>query len=151
MRVRWMVVLALGLVGAFSVTPALAQGASRAAMVADIPFDFVVRDATFPSGEYDVHVRILSSAHALVLKGGGESVLALTRPASSAEAENTGEAKLIFNRYGPDRYFLAEVWMPGTAVQKIPKCDTEKHLVTTSWQLQKVTINLRPREIHRGK
>jgi hypothetical protein len=133
----------LGVVAVLSLTPIFGQG-TRAAMVADVPFDFIVRNATFPDGEYNVCLRILSSGQVLFLKGEGHSVLALARHADNINNGPSNEAKLVFNRYGEDRYFLSEIWMPGVEPQQLPKCSSEREQVTSSWKLQRITINLRP-------
>ena len=58
----------------------------------------------------------------------------------SVQANTTqDEAKLVFNRYG-DRYFLAQVWTPGTnAGRQLRKSPAENELIARS-QSEPVTL-----------
>ena len=91
-----------------------------------IPFDFVAGEKQMPAGRYTIR-RIRSDAEATLLirsEDGRASAVVLT---------NTGEANprasaLVFRQHG-ERYFLAEVSMPGTAsVRELPKTGAERRL-----------------------
>lgn len=91
-----------------------------------VPFDFVAGEKQMPAGLYTVS-RIRSDAETALLirsEDGRATAVVLT---------NTGEANprtsaLVFRQHG-DRYFLAEVSMPGTAsVRALPKTRTERRL-----------------------
>ncbi len=91
-----------------------------------IPFDFVAGEKQMPAGRYTIR-RIRSDAEATLLirsEDGRSTAVVLT---------NTGEANphasaLVFRQHG-ERYFLAEVSMPGTAsVRELPKTGAERRL-----------------------
>jgi hypothetical protein len=73
-----------------------------------IPFDFSVRDTTFPAGVYSV-TRVNQEKIMLRLSNedSGEAVHIVTIPVQAKKSPKT--AKLIFRRYG-DTYFLSQVW-----------------------------------------
>ena len=92
----------------------------------NVPFDFVAGEKQMPAGRYTVR-RIRSDAESALLirsEDGRSTAVVLT---------NTGEANpraaaLVFRQHG-DRYFLAEVSMPGTAsVRELPKTGAERRL-----------------------
>lgn len=81
------------------------------ALVADIPFDFTVRDKTLPAGHYIVKALSDSNHHLMIIRtqdGKAETVFA-TESAYAREAPHEGE--LIFNRVG-NHYFLYELFDP---------------------------------------
>ncbi|MCZ6488957.1 MAG: hypothetical protein O7A06_00305 [Acidobacteria bacterium] len=79
---------------------------------ADIPFDFIVGNKTYPAGSYAVEYTQPQGAF-LIHIAEDESRRTLlwsnTVPAQSIEDHSP---KLIFNRYG-DEYFLTQVWRGG--------------------------------------
>ena len=74
-----------------------------------VPFDFMVGSQHMAAGTYDV-----TTDQSKVLIRGEENGSASFAIAFWAYADKTQErAKLVFKRYG-DRYFLSQVWYPGT-------------------------------------
>ena len=77
-------------------------------VTADIPFEFIVGDQTFPSGKYTV---TKASDNGKVLRitslDGKSSVVRLSN--SVTELSTKQNARIVFHRYGQE-YFLAEVW-----------------------------------------
>jgi hypothetical protein len=73
-----------------------------------IPFDFSVRDKTFPAGVYSV-TRVNQEKIMLRLSSedSGEAVNIVTIPVEAKESPRT--AKLIFRRYG-ETNFLSQIW-----------------------------------------
>lgn len=115
----------LGLAAALALTIAANAQVLRTDLIR-VPFDFVAGEKQMPAGLYTVR-RIRSDAETALLirsEDGRATAVLLT---------NTGEANprtsaLIFRQHG-DRYFLAEVSMPGTAsVRELPKTGTERRL-----------------------
>ena len=110
-------------------TLALAVAANAqvlSAVVIHVPFDFVAGEKRMPAGRYTVG-RVRSD---------GESALFIRSEdgrSTAAVLTNTGEANpraaaLVFRRHG-DRYFLAEISVPGTAsARKLPKSGAERRL-----------------------
>ncbi len=106
-----------------------AQESTR--LVAQIPFAFVARETTFEAGHYEVDPTLgLGSSVASVSNDSmSEHALFLTMPIEQSKIQT--QAKLVFHRYG-DKYFLSEIWVPGTAVGRIvPMGKTEKELAKT--------------------
>lgn len=91
-----------------------------------VPFDFVAGAKQMPAGRYTVR-RLRSDAEtALLLRSedGRSTAVVLTNTGGA----NPRASALVFRQYG-DRYFLAEVSMPGTAsVRELPKTGAERRL-----------------------
>jgi hypothetical protein len=89
-----------------------------------IPFEFGVPGATMPAGTYVVD---LNRPYLLVLQSmnTGVSANVLTNTAPPAKASN--DAGLAFHRIG-ERYFLTDVWSPGTFGRHVPTTKEERSL-----------------------
>jgi hypothetical protein len=95
-------------------------------VVINVPFDFVAGEKQMPAGRYTVRRVRADAESALLIKSedGRATALVLT---------NTGEknpraAALVFRQHG-DRYFLAEVSMPGAAsARELPKAGAERRI-----------------------
>ncbi len=110
-------------------TLALAVAANAQILRTDlirIPFDFVAGEKQMPAGRYTVR-RIRSDAEAALLirsEDGRSTAVVLTH---TGEA-NPRASALVFRQHG-ERYFLAEVSMPGTAsVRELPRTGAERRL-----------------------
>jgi len=81
-------------------------------LAVNIPFAFVVGNATLPAGEYRVQKRD-GNADVLLIHclDPSESAVVITNAAEAKELQS--ESKLLFNRYG-NRYFLSQVWTAGS-------------------------------------
>jgi len=88
---------------------ASAQAQSGTAMVADVPFEFTIKNQTLPAGKYEVRVAMRGGAETLTISSDREAkgVYFVNRRARRGDV--SGAPQLIFHRYG-DRYFLAQVW-----------------------------------------
>jgi hypothetical protein len=74
-----------------------------------VPFDFMVGNQHMSAGTYDI-----TTDQSTVLVRGEDNGSATFALAFWAHADKTQDrAKLVFKRYG-DRYFLSQVWYPGT-------------------------------------
>jgi hypothetical protein len=110
-------------------------------MKANIPFDFRIGNAEFPSGEYSVRnsrgvlsVMQISGDH----KSGYFLTVGADHPATSTSSGN-----LQFVRYG-DAYFLSKVWTPDSSVARaLPKTPREKELASHIGQLGTTSVALR--------
>ncbi|PYS46610.1 MAG: hypothetical protein DMF68_18635 [Acidobacteria bacterium] len=98
---------------AFMTAVATNAQSGRQLLRANVPFDFVVGDKTLAAGEYNV-AKINQDATGIQVLGANnhQSALRLTSTVQANAPKN--RAMLIFHRYG-DRYFLAQVWTPGSA------------------------------------
>lgn len=96
------------------------------AVTVRVTFDFVAGEKQMPAGRYTVQRIKSDSESALLIRSedGRSTAIVLT---------NTGEkppraGALVFRQRG-DRYFLAEVSMPGAAsVRELPKTGAERRL-----------------------
>jgi hypothetical protein len=102
--------------------------AETQAMVATIPFDFIVGKTALPAGDYKVG-NVSAGSPALLIRSvdGRSAVMVVTHGARSAAGV---EGKMVFNRYG-DRYFLSQVFSPGSGVgRQIPKSRLEHEVAS---------------------
>jgi hypothetical protein len=92
----------------FAVGSAYAQS-SR--LVADIPFDFIVGNKVFPSGQYEIKsIGVNGSSVQLQNMESRRSVFMTPSYCASAQAQD--ESKLVFNMYG-NHFYLSQIWTEG--------------------------------------
>jgi hypothetical protein len=94
----------------FTLATASVHAQSRAAVKANIPFDFAVGDATLKAGQYTVD-RVGMEKLVVTSIDGKVTAFALA-PKNVERTRNSAPTRLVFHRYG-DNYFLAEAWMNG--------------------------------------
>jgi hypothetical protein len=103
--IKTSVVLAVGFIGMFA-------GSARAqqAVVAKVPFAFVVRGQEFPAGRYN----LTTEQGLLTIRGidNSEGVFAMTTPAGGADPIGDQPA-LVFVRY-EKTYRLSQIWDSGS-------------------------------------
>lgn len=120
-----MLTLVVGLALVSTVVTANGQLSSHL-VTADIPFDFIVADQTFPAGKYTVRT---SSENGKVLKitslDAKSSIVRLSNSVSDLSANRN--ARMVFHRYGQE-YFLAEVWSGDNAGRQLIKSKKELQL-----------------------
>ena len=115
----------LGLAAALALAVTVGAKVSPTGVIR-VPFDFVAGGRQMPAGGYTVRRARTDAESTLIIQNvdGRASAVVLT---------NTGDARpsaaaLVFRQHG-DRYFLAEVSMPGTAsVRELPKSGAERTL-----------------------
>ena len=116
----------LGFFAVLMLTAAANAQTSRGIEV-QVPFDFVAGQKQLPAGHYTVRRIRVDSESALLIKGEGKdaAVVVLT----SSGDQNTEGAALTFRQHG-ERYFLAEISIPGTAsVRELAKTGAERELI----------------------
>ena len=97
---------------------------SSTIVVANIPFDFIVRDKTFSAGEYTL-TRVGQSVTLLRSRDCNATMVFQTNTVQAAKTRN----ELIFHRRG-DKYFLSQVWTAGSTIgSELRKCRTEQNLL----------------------
>ena len=120
-----MLTLVVGLALVSTVVPANGQ-LSSPLVTADVPFDFIVADQTFPSGKYTVRA---ASDNGKVLKitslDGKSSIVRLSN--SVTDSSTKQNARMVFHRYGQE-YFLAEVWSGDNSGRQLIKSKKELQL-----------------------
>ena len=138
------VVFALGLLLVVS-----AAHAQSGAVLARVPFDFVVGNRVYSAGEYLLssqgtdHLYIYQRRHGYentLIRNMDESKdgMVITRPIKKLDkAEKT---VLIFHRCG-DHYFLEEVWTEGSTLgRRFPKCKIETQLAKNHIDIEVVMV-----------
>lgn len=96
-------------------------------MHATIPFDFTIGSKSFAAGEYTVKQDVANSVVAIQSADHRSTMMTLTNTVQASKTPDKG--KLVFNRYG-DRYFLSQVWTPGTDVgRQLLTSPAEKELI----------------------
>ena len=104
--------------------------------ISAVPFDFTVGNQHMAAGIYD----LTFDQGTLLIRGeeNGSASFVLT---FSAYADKTQErAKLVFKRYG-DRYFLSQVWYPGTNQgRELKVSKIERELAMNSAKPEIVTL-----------
>ncbi len=113
----------LGFIAVLMLASAANAQTSRGIEV-QVPFDFVAGQKQLPTGKYTVRRVRVDSESALLIKGEGNGAAAVVLT-SSGDNDPSG-ASLTFRRHG-ERYFLAEVSMPGTAsVRELARTSVER-------------------------
>lgn len=81
-------------------------------LVVNIPFEFSVKGATLPAGEYIVSRTSTVDQMSLTMKrtDGNGNAIVLTKSIQANERQS--ESRLVFSRYG-EHYFLSQVWTSG--------------------------------------
>lgn len=106
------------------VLAASANAQTSRALEVQVPFDFVAGQKHLPAGRYTVRRVRVDSESALVVKGEGRGAAAVVL--TNRGGGSPSAASLTFRQHG-ERYFLAEVSMPGTAsVRELPKTGGER-------------------------
>jgi hypothetical protein len=83
----------------------------RTWIIANVPFDFVVRNQHFAAGAYSVTVSRAQGTLLIRGEDNGSATFALSNAAQRGRTET--QPTLVFNRYG-DHYFLSQVWAYGS-------------------------------------
>ena len=118
---RWSLILvALFGLGAVSTSAQTANGVR-----ANVPFDFTVGDKTVQAGKIfagrvsgsDVGPMSISNVDI------GQSAFRFARSLTASDISD--QAKLVFHKYG-DRYYLAEVWVPGYKAWQLLESNSER-------------------------
>ena len=114
----------LGLVAVLTLAGAAHAQGSRG-MEIYVPFDFVAGEKRMPAGGYTVRRVRHDSESALLIQGEGKGAASAVVLTSRGD-DNPARAALTFRVHG-DRYFLAEVSMPGvSSVREAPKTGAER-------------------------
>lgn len=115
----------LGIVATLSLFVFVNAQTARAVVV-QVPFDFVAGEKQLPAGRYMVRRIRSDSETTLIIRSvdGRTSTLVLTHTGEG----NPRTASLSFRQHG-ERYFLAEVSMPGTSsIRELSKTGGERRV-----------------------
>ena len=121
-RQALMILTTLSFLVMLTATSVYAQ--SSTALVANIPFEFVIGNRAFPAGEYTFTNRFTNVIQIQSLDR-GESMFVLTGPVKAKKTRN----ELRFNRYG-DKYFLSRLRTDGDdAGRAVRMSSSERELI----------------------
>jgi hypothetical protein len=94
----------------------------------DIPFNFVVGSKTYPAGTYEIGTIDSTNSKTLLLKSRDASANAMINSNAAESLTPANQTKLVFNRYGNQR-FLSQIWVNGeTRGHQLPKSSREKEV-----------------------
>jgi hypothetical protein len=98
-------------------------------IVADVPFDFTVRDSTLPAGKYIIKRTYSADPGLMQIRSADGDEVVVFLVGSAQAAKEPDQTRLIFDRVG-DRYFLSEIFEEGNNNgAELPKSRTERDLV----------------------
>ncbi len=103
-----------------------------------VPFSFSTGKVELPSGDYSVERR---GSNVLVFRkaDGSASAFVTTSP---IDIDHTGQAAVVFNKYGAT-YYLSQVRsLTGTVDFKVPQSKAEEKLARTMGEPQTVTLKI---------
>jgi hypothetical protein len=125
---KHLVWLTLILVAVFSSAAVSTKAQSSYGVRANVPFDFIVGDKTLPAGKITAMGVSAADGGPLSITNldKGQQAFRIGRRMPGVD-DRSDRAKLVFHRYG-DRYYLAEVWIPGTNAWQVIKSKSEKTL-----------------------
>ena len=97
-------------------------------VVADVPFDFTVRDSTLPAGKYTIKRTYSADPGIMQIRSANGDEVLLFVVGSAQAAKEPDQTRLIFDRVG-DRYFLSEIFEEGnTTGVELPKSRAEREM-----------------------
>ena len=98
-------------------------------IMADVPFDFTVRDSTLPAGKYTIKRTYSANPGVMQIRSADGDEVMLFVVGSAQAAKEPDQTRLIFDRVG-DRYFLSEIFEEGNSTGvELPKSRAERDLV----------------------
>jgi hypothetical protein len=107
-------------------------------MKVNVPFNFIVRGATLPSGQYTIQ-GLGTAGNAISIRTADNKAMSLVLATRCESLKTSEKTKLVFHRYG-DRYFLAQIWMAGSnSGHEIPKSPRETE-VARDYTVQDVVL-----------
>jgi hypothetical protein len=108
---------------------------SRPKVTATIPFAFQAGSRHMPAGFYNIY---MLSEHVVLFRAanGNASGFLMVTPSYDGKVQEQG--RLVFHRYG-DRYFLREVWDPGSNHGVISDATSEEKEILRAKNQQSAT------------
>jgi hypothetical protein len=119
--------ISLILVAMFAAAAVSTRAQASYGVRADVPFDFVVGDKTIPAGPIFAYGASEAVRGSLAIKNVNQGELALRAGHKVLGSERSNQGKLVFHKYG-DRYFLAQICIPGNQTWEIMKSKEERSL-----------------------
>jgi len=120
---------------------------AQPALIAKVPFDFVVCNSRLTAGEYTVSIDNQKTIVLVRGEHGDSAVMALSMAAHTGKT--TQQSKLVFNRYG-DRYVLSQVWPAGSNDgREFPPSKMERELARTTGKPEIVALLISGPGLHK--
>ncbi|PWT94507.1 MAG: hypothetical protein C5B55_02655, partial [Blastocatellia bacterium] len=94
---------------------------------ASVPFDFIVGDQTVHAGKITARGVTASNSGPLSITNLSSGQHTFRMATQILSASDSTQAKLVFRKYG-DRYFLAQVCIPGYKAWEVSKSKSERAL-----------------------
>ena len=130
---RTLMMAAAGLVLGF------AASAQQVNVRAKVPFDFLLGDKVYPSGEYALQTVMANNA-SLYIKNEEKAKPALLLTDLQTVAKPAPRTELVFHRMG-NTYFLYQVWVAGSEVgRQFSRSKTETRMAMNGTKAETVTI-----------
>ncbi|HEX5736007.1 MAG TPA: hypothetical protein VF131_24480 [Blastocatellia bacterium] len=121
---------------------AISVHAQSVRLMANIPFNFTVKNRTLPAGEYTVEPIQIGGSQALRIQSRDGRITALVPAQFNRTGESRAKPKLIFNRFG-DQYFMAQaLGFEGDAIYTLPRSSTEEALARGESDLKQQTVSV---------
>jgi len=118
----WLPLLLIAVIGSAALTT---KAQSTNGVRANVPFEFNVGDKTLPAGK--ITAREMSATSGALVISNTDKAQSAIRLAHAAYSNKADQCKLVFHRYG-NRYFLAQVWIPGYDALQFNKTKSERAL-----------------------
>jgi hypothetical protein len=114
---------------------------SNVGLRAKVPFDFIVGEKTFSAG-------IIATRGVTTSEAGSVSIRNLNNDQQASRVghrltatDPANQGKLVFHKYG-DRYYLAEIWVPGYKAWKVEKSKSERTVEREARLAQNTTLEV---------
>ena len=122
-KYRWLPLLLMAVIGSAALTT---KAQSTYGVRANVPFEFNVGDKTLPAGKISAR-EMSTNSGALAISNLDQSQHAIRIAHAMSTSKQTDRGKLVFRKYG-NRYYLAQVWIPGYNGMEFQKSKTERAL-----------------------
>ena len=123
-QILWMPLILTAMIASVAVST---RAQTAYGVHADVPFDFVVGNKTIKAGRIAANGVSEAVQGALTITNSAKGEVALRAGRRLLGADRTNQCKLVFHKYG-DRYFLAQIWIPGYQAWEIFKSKEERTL-----------------------
>ena len=117
----WLPLILIAVFGSAVVT----TKAQSTRLRATVPFDFIVGDSPVSAGKITVRNISSSDLGTLTVSNFETRQHAMRIAHNISSSKGPEQCKLVFRKYG-DRYYLAQVWIPGYAALEFGKSKSER-------------------------
>jgi hypothetical protein len=137
--------LPLILMAVFASAAVSTKAQSAHGVRASVPFDFNVGDKTIPAGRITAQP-VNGSDGPMSITNFAESKHAFRATRQIYKESSSSQAKLVFHKYG-NRYYLAEVWVPGLRAWELTTSKSERALQREFRPAKNIAKNFEPERV----